>query len=352
MKSHSGPTRFLSFLFCLITFFIIPLVVTCQERPALGRVRIVIHGGAGTILKKNMTPQTESDYRAALTQALNAGYSVMLKGGTSLDAVQAAINYMEDSPLFNAGKGAVFTHEGTNELDASIMNGANLMAGAVAGVRHIKNPITCARLVMEKSPHVMMAGEGAEKFAMAHGMDTVPQSYFYTERRWNQLQQMLKEERDADSVARRNSPLPADTSDRRHGTVGCVALDEYGNLAAGTSTGGLTGKRFGRIGDAPVIGAGTYADNRTCGVSCTGDGEYFLRLNVARDIASMMEYKGMDVVAAGDTVIAKVTRLGGTGGLIAMDREGRIAMPFNTSGMYRAWIDESGKPVVRIFKDE
>jgi beta-aspartyl-peptidase (threonine type) len=322
-----------------------------QQSPNNHPIKIVIHGGAGTILKVNMPPAVEREYREKLTEALMTGYDILRKGGTSLDAVESTINVMEDSPLFNAGKGAVFTHEGTNELDASIMDGRTLMAGAVAGVKHIKNPISLARLVMEKSPHVLMAGAGAEAFALEQGMDTVPQSYFYTERRWNQLQKILDEARRKDSVGglKRQSP-EVDTNETKHGTVGCLALDQYGNLAAGTSTGGLTNKRFGRIGDSPIIGAGNYANNQTCAVSGTGDGEYFIRLDIAHDISAMMEYEHLSVQDAASAAIEKLTKLGGTGGVIALDRNGNFAMLFNTSGMYRAYIDDSGKPVVLIYK--
>jgi beta-aspartyl-peptidase (threonine type) len=310
-------------------------------------IRIVIQGGAGTILKSNMTPELEQEYHDKLAEAITAGYNILKNKGTSLDAVEAAIKVMEDSPLFNAGKGAVFTHEGTNELDASIMEGKTLMAGAVAAVKHIKNPISLARLVMEKSPHVMMIGEGAEAFAKEQGMKFVSQGYFYTERRWKQLQEAIQDEKKKEGHS-----SPSDTTDRKHGTVGCVALDSFGNLAAGTSTGGITNKHFGRVGDSPMIGVGTYASNHTCAVSATGDGEYFIRLTVARDIAALMEYSHLPVQQAADEVIMdKLTKLGGTGGVIALDREGNFAMPFNTEGMYRAYIDENGKAKVKIYKE-
>ncbi len=307
--------------------------------------RLVIHGGAGTILKSHMTPELEKAYTDKLTEALNTGYDILKKGGTSLDAVEASIRILEDSPLFNAGKGAVFTGEGTNELDSSIMDGRTLSAGAVAGVKHIKNPISLARLVMEKSPHVMMVGTGAEAFASEHGIQMVDEKYFYTEKRWKELQhekQMEKEKK----------PEKPEPPDKKFGTVGCVALDKRGDLAAGTSTGGMTNKKFGRVGDSPIIGAGTYANNKTCAVSATGHGEYFIRLGIARDISAMMEYKGVSLKTAAEAVIMdKLTALGGTGGVIAIDKDGNIAMPFNTDGMYRAYIDDNGKPVVKIYKD-
>jgi beta-aspartyl-peptidase (threonine type) len=300
---------------------------------------MVIHGGAGTIERSEMTAENEKAHRAGLEQALKAGYDILERGGSSLDAVQAAILVLEDDPLFNAGKGAVFTHEGTNELDASIMDGRTLSAGAVAALRHIRNPIILARLVMEKSPHVMLEGEGAEAFAKKMGVKFVDQKYFYTDERWQSLQK---------EKAKR-SPAPTPDKDR-HGTVGAVALDKSGNLAAGTSTGGTTNKQFGRIGDSPIIGAGTYANNRTCAVSCTGDGEYFIRSLAAYDVSAMMEYKGMPVPEAAQAVIEKVGRLGGTGGLVALDQDGNFAMPFNTSGMYRGNVDSDGKISVAIYR--
>ena len=321
-----------------------------QEK--IAKARIVIHGGAGTILKSTMTAEMENEYRQKLTEALTTGYDLLQQGGTSLDAVEAVIRIMEDSPLFNAGKGAVFTHEGTNELDASIMDGKTLKAGAVAGVKHIKNPISLARLVMEQSPHVMMAGEGAEAFAKQHGVEMMPTEYFRTERRWKQLQQALEtEQRRSDSLKQIKLNDVPNLKEEELGTVGCVALDKSGNLAAGTSTGGMTNKRYGRVGDSPIIGAGTYANNNTCAVSATGDGEYFIRSAVAHDISALMEYASLSVQAAAEKVIAKVGKLGGTGGVICLDKDGNFAMPFNTEGMYRAYIDEHGAPVVLIYKE-
>ena len=310
-----------------------------QEKDKPMKFGMVIHGGAGTIERSEMTPENEQAHRAGLERALKAGYEVLQRGGASLDAVEAAIRVLEDDPLFNAGKGAVFTHEGTNELDASIMDGKTLNAGAVGAVKHIRNPISLARLVMEKSPHVMLEGEGAEAFAKTMGVPLVDQKYFYTDERWQSLQ---KEKA-------KHSPAPMSDKDR-HGTVGAVALDKAGNLAAGTSTGGTTNKQFGRIGDSPIIGAGTYANNRTCAVSCTGDGEYFIRSLVAHDTSAMMEYKGMSVQAAAQAALDKVGKLGGTGGLIALDKEGNFALPFNTSGMYRGRVDAEGKISVEIYK--
>lgn len=314
-------------------------------------IAIIIHGGAGTISRSTMTVEMEKEYRDKLTEAIMAGYAILKKDGSAIDAVETAIKIMEDSPLFNAGKGAVFTHEGKVEMDASIMDGATLNAGAVAAVRHIKNPISLARLVMDKSWHVLLAGEGAESFAQDNGMELMDEEYFHTERRWNQLQRLLKENAEKDDsikIEKKRNPFK---SNDEHGTVGCVALDKNGNLAAGTSTGGMTNKRFGRIGDSPIIGAGNYANNKTCAVSGTGDGEYFIRLSVAKDISDMMEYEGLTVKEAAERVISKLGKLGGTGGVIALDSAGNFAMPFNTSGMYRAYVDKSGTPVIMIYKE-
>jgi beta-aspartyl-peptidase (threonine type) len=299
---------------------------------------MVIHGGAGTIERNQMTAENEAAHRAGLEQSLKAGYEVLERSGSSLDAVEAAVHVLEDNPLFNAGKGAVFTHEGTNELDASIMDGKALKAGAVARLQHIRNPISLARLVMDKSSRVMLDGDGAEAFAKKMGVTLVDQKYFYTDERWQELQKKLK-----------TTPGPVSDKDR-HGTVGAVALDKAGNLAAGTSTGGMTNKEFGRIGDSPIIGAGTYANNQTCAVSCTGDGEYFIRSVVAYDIAAMMKYKGTPLKEAAQAAIDTVGKLGGTGGLIAIDKAGNFAMPFNTSGMYRGKIGPDGKISVEIYR--
>jgi beta-aspartyl-peptidase (threonine type) len=308
----------------------------------------VMHGGAGTITRASMTPEVEKQYRETIEQALRAGHAILSKGGVSLDAVEAGIRILEDSPLFNAGKGAVFTHEGKNELDAAIMDGKTMKAGSVAGVTIIRNPITAARAVMEKSPHVMMAGRGAELFATKVGLEIVDPSYFWTERRWKALQrELVKEQQPAKPHAESRGD-----DDTRHGTVGAVALDAAGNLAAGTSTGGTTNKQFGRIGDAPIIGAGTYANNQSVAVSCTGTGEYFIRWTVAHDIAALVQYKGMSVEAAGNEVIFKKLPLPeGDGGCIVLDRKGNYAMPFNSEGMYRGWIGADGVPHVLIYKD-
>jgi L-asparaginase / beta-aspartyl-peptidase len=317
---------------------------------------LVIHGGAGTILKSQMTAEKEQAYKSALTEALQKGYSILKGGGSSLDAVVAAIKVMEDNPLFNAGKGAVFTNEGKNEMDAAIMDGNNLKAGSVAGVTTIKNPVTAARAVMDKSEHVMMAGNGAEKFAAANGCEIVDPSYFFTEDRWNGLLKARKED-SLKSILDHNEPKQEallkqpGNKDYKYGTVGAVALDKNGNLAAATSTGGMTNKRYGRIGDAPIIGAGTYANNATCAISCTGWGEFFIRLVMAKSISDRMELSKTPLKeAANEMIMKKLPELGGDGGLIAVDKNGNIAMPFNTSGMYRGYIDANGKMVVEIYK--
>ncbi len=305
------------------------------SRPAYA---LVVHGGAGTILRENMDAETEAEYRAKITEALHRGRDVLDRGGSAVDAVEATIRVMEDSPLFNAGKGAVFTEAGVNEMDSSIMDGRDLNAGAVAGVKTIRNPISAARAVMEKSPHVMLAREGAEAFAAEQGLAIVDPEYFFTKTRWDALQRALEQKAEAD--------------DEKHGTVGCVALDREGNLAAGTSTGGMTMKMWGRIGDSPIIGAGTYANNETCGVSATGHGEYFIRNVVAYDIAARMQYLGESLDEAARFVIHdRLVSQGALGGVVAMDREGNISMPFNTSGMYRGYLKSTGEEEV-LFYDE
>jgi len=308
---------------------------------------LVIHGGAGTIERSNMTPEKEREYRAGLERALTAGYDVLKNGGSSLDATEAAVRVLEDDPHFNAGRGSVFTSAGTNEMDAAIMDGRTLAAGAVAALKHVKNPISLARLVMEKSGHVMMDGEGAEGFARENGIKLVDQKYFFTQERWDALQKIKAAEKDRTGGAGKAVFI---TDQDRHGTVGAVALDKNGNLAAATSTGGTTNKRPGRVGDTPVIGAGTYANNATCAVSATGDGEYFIRASVGHDISALMEYRGMSLKDAAQVALDNVAKLGGTGGLIAIDREGNMALPFNTSGMYRGYVDPNGKFVVEIYK--
>ena len=335
----------------LLPFLMLSMSLKAQNNKP--KITLVIHGGAGTILKENMTPEKEAAYRKKLEEALTKGYAVMEKGGNSLDAVAAAIRIMEDSPLFNAGKGSVFTNEGKNEMDAAIMDGQTTMAGAVAGVTNIKNPIMGAMAVMSQSKHVMMAGAGAEKFAQQVGLDIVDPSYFHTERRYNQLQKLIRKEEirlDHDSD---QGSIKGQYPDHKYGTVGAVALDQYGNLAAGTSTGGMANKRYGRIGDAPIIGAGTYASNEACAVSATGHGEYFIRSVVAYDVAALMKYKNLSLnKAANEVVMKKLVETGGGGGVIAVDKKGNVAMPFNTAGMYRGYIQEKDKAKVFIYKKE
>ena len=316
----------------LISISIIFFLFSCAEK-AEQPYGLVIHGGAGTITRENMSTEKEAEYISKLTAALKTGYAILEIGGSSIDAVEATIKVMEDSPLFNAGKGAVFTGAGTNELDASIMDGATLQAGAVAGVKTVKNPISAARKVMEETWHVLLAGEGADAFAKEQELDIVDNSYFHTEHRFKSLIKAKEKEIE------------------KHGTVGCVALDKKGNLAAGTSTGGLTNKRWGRVGDSPIIGAGTYASNETCAVSGTGQGEYFIRGSVAYDIAAQMDYEKKSVQTAAQAVIDKLTERGGTGGVIVMDSKGNIAMSFNTEGMYRGFYLNDGELTVKIYKD-
>ena len=312
---------------------------------------IVIHGGAGTILKENMTEKKEKEYRHALSEAIRIGYDVLKNGGTSKDAVEKTINYMEDSPLFNAGKGGVLTSEGTIELDASFMDGKTLNAGAVSGVKKVKNPISAAIKVMEESPHVMLSGQGADTFSQIHNLEIVDQNYFFTERRINGLKRVQNAEKLKGVYKNQNERSYLEN--QRYGTVGCVALDRFGNLAAGTSTGGMTNKKWNRIGDAPIIGAGTYANNLTCAISATGWGEFFIRAVVAHDISAIMEYKGLSIQKAAYEVIHnKVGALGGNGGIIGIDNNGNIAMEMNTSGMYRAHMNQEGKLDVKIYKDE
>jgi L-asparaginase / beta-aspartyl-peptidase len=346
------------FLLLLSFFLLNKSFAQSPPTPLSNKYVLVIHGGAGTILKSQMTPEKEKAYMDALNKALQTGNEILQKGGTALDAVEATVRSMEDDPLFNAGKGAVFTNEGKNELDAAIMNGQTLQAGSVAGVTTIRNPITAARAVMEKSPHVMMTGKGAEKFAQQAGLEIVDPSYFYTESRWRGLQlakqeDSLKMQLDHADTIRRSSLKQPENRDYKYGTVGAVALDRHGNLAAATSTGGMTNKKYGRVGDAPIIGAGTYANNATVAISATGWGEYFIRLVMAKSISDMMEFGKIKLAdAANEMVMKKLPALGGDGGLIAVDKEGNIAMPFNTAGMYRGYIKSTGEKEIKIYKDK
>jgi beta-aspartyl-peptidase (threonine type) len=305
---------------------------------------IAIHGGAGTILRSSMTAEKELSYKKALEDAITSGETILLKGGRSIDAVEAAIRTLEDNPLFNAGKGSVFTNEGKHEMDASLMNGKDLTAGAVAGVQNIKNPISLARGVMDKSEHVFMAGLGAQEFARKINAEFMPDDYFFVQMRYDQLQQA----KESDTMILDHTV----DKEKKFGTVGCVALDTHGNLAAGTSTGGMTNKKHGRVGDTPIIGAGTYANNKTCAVSCTGHGEFFIRSVVAYDISCLMEYKGLSLKKACDIVVMdKLVKIGGEGGLIALDAKGNIELPFNSEGMYRASKKEGEEMFIGIYKD-
>jgi beta-aspartyl-peptidase (threonine type) len=314
---------------------------------------IIIHGGAGTILKKNMTDEKEAAYKAKLEEAIKLGHTILKNGGTSQEAVIKTIQVMEESPLFNAGKGAVFTNAGTNELDASFMDGKTLNAGAVAGVKDVKSPIELAEKVMTDSEHVMLSGEGASTFAKEKGLEIVDPSYFYTERRFKSLQRIIdREKTQLDHDDKTAVFYDSDIKNAKFGTVGCVALDKNGNIAAGTSTGGMTNKRWGRIGDAPIIGSGTYANNNTCGVSSTGWGEYFIRSQVAYDISAQMEYQQKSLKEATTDVIQnKLTKLGGTGGVVALDKNGNMSFEFNTAGMYRASMNDKGDLVIKIYND-
>ena len=339
-----------SLFFFLVLFFGLSFLSLAQK---IYPITLVIHGGAGNISRENLTVEKEKAYQEGLNAALAAGYGVLEKGGTSLDAVEAAIRVMEDSPLFNAGKGAVFTNEGKNELDAAIMDGATLKAGSVASVTTIRNPVSAARAVMEKSEHVMLVGRGAEKFAQEKGLEIVPPEYFFTEPRFKQLNKARDEEnpKPDHSSDTTGSILPIFLEGKKFGTVGAVALDKFGNLAAATSTGGMTNKRYGRVGDSPIIGAGTYANNQTCAVSATGHGEFFIRYVVAHDISALMEYKHRSVKkAAEEVVLEKLVKAGGEGGVIALDRKGNIAMPFNTSGMFRG-VKTAKTSEVKMFKE-
>lgn len=336
----------------IILVFIVSLfIMACKDTPKVSVVSdadpvkvespiaIVIHGGAGNIKRENISAEKEVEYRAKLDEAISKGHEILNNGGTAMEAVQRTINILEDSPLFNAGKGAVFNHEGYNELDASIMDGKTLNAGAIAGVTRVKNPINLAFEVMENSPHVILSGSGAEEFAQERGMTMVDSSYFATPERLEALK------RSQDKTA------SLTWEDKKYGTVGCVALDKDGNIVAGTSTGGMTNKRWNRIGDVPIIGAGTYANNATCGVSSTGWGEYFIRLAVAHDISAQMLYKNSSLQEAAENVILKkLEDLGGSGGIIALDKDGNISKVFNSTGMFRASIDNSGQKQIDIFK--
>lgn len=334
-----------SLLFITIIFMGTIITTTARAENDMPKFAIALHGGAGTILRENMSAEREAEYRAKLMEALSAGHDILASGGTSLDAVEAAIVIMEDSPLFNAGHGAVFTNEGKNELDASIMDGSDLDAGAVAGVRNVRSPIKLARAVMQESPHVMLQSDGAETFAASHGLEIVDPEYFYTEKRYNQLLRVRE--------MPEGTVISDHDGDHKFGTVGVAALDSHGNLAAGTSTGGMTNKQWGRVGDAPIIGAGTYANNASCAVSATGHGEYFIRATVARNICALMEYSGISLKEAADKIVMEqLVDMGGGGGIISVDKDANVALTFNTKGMYRgSWV-AGGEPYIGIYQDD
>jgi len=309
----------------------------------MSKYAIAIHGGAGTILKSTMTAEKEVAYKKALVDAILAGENILKKKGSALDAVEAAIRTLEDNPLFNAGKGAVFTNEGKHEMDASLMNGKDLTAGAVASVSNIKNPISLARTIMEKSEHVFLAGQGAMEFAKKNNLEFAPDEYFFVQLRYDQLQQAKK----SDTVIMDHTQ----SDPKKFGTVGAVALDAEGNLAAGTSTGGMTNKKHGRVGDTPIIGAGTYAKKQTCPIPCTDHGEIFIRSVVAYDISCLMEYKGLSLKKACEIVVNdKLVKIGGEGGLVALDAKGNIELPFNSDGMYRASVKQDEPLYIGIYK--
>ncbi|MBN4072448.1 isoaspartyl peptidase/L-asparaginase [Crocinitomix catalasitica] len=332
--------KYLALLFCLF------ILTTAHAR-----YTIVIHGGAGTITKKNISPEKEAEIRSALKAAIEIGEQMLKDGKRAIEVVEAVIKYMEDSPLFNAGKGAVFNHEGRQEMDACIMDGKDLSCGAVSGIAHLKNPIVGARLVKDSTRHVFLSGEGAEKFCLDMGAEYADSSYFFVQRRWDYLQKVLEKEKnkkgDNDGGA-----AYMDEGSLKFGTVGCVVVDSYGDLAAATSTGGLTNKKFGRIGDSPIVGAGNYANNRSCAVSCTGTGEYFIRGTIARDIAAIMEFKGVSLEEAGKITLKKLTEMNGDGGFIGVDQAGNVIMSFNTEGMYRGYKkSEMNTAEIKIYSD-
>ena len=350
----------LYFLFILSLFFTMckkvePVQETTEksvniaETPKEQQFALVIHGGAGTIKKENMTPEQEEAYRQKLQEALETGYKILENGGTSLDAVQKTINVMEDSPLFNAGKGAVYNSAGEHEMDASIMDGNTLNCGAVAGVKHIKNPINAARVVMDSTRHVLMAGQGAEDFAKLNSIELVDSHYFDTEKRYEQLLKAQQREKVTLDHTSMNTKELID--DHKYGTVGAVAIDKHGNIAAATSTGGMTNKKYGRIGDSPIVGAGTYANNKTCGVSATGTGEYFMRTLATHETSDLMLYKDLSLKESLDNVLKQIANLGGDGGLVALDKDSNIAWSFNTEGMYRGYKKSNGENVVKFYEE-
>jgi beta-aspartyl-peptidase (threonine type) len=320
----------------------------------MNKMALAIHGGAGTILKSLMTEELELEYRNGLRNALEIGWGILQKGGNALEAVEAAVCELENFPLFNAGRGSVFTHDGKNEMDAAIMDGKTLDAGAVAFVKNIKNPIMLARLVMEKTAHILLAGDGANRFAREMELEIADDAYFYTEHRY---QQLLKARDEGvvqlDHTVEEPELVEGATfpDEKKFGTVGAVACDSNGNLAAATSTGGMTNKKYGRIGDTPIIGAGTYAENQTCAVSCTGHGEFFMAGVTAYDVAARMKYKNIDIVKAAEETVEHLTKIGGEGGFIAVDSFGNVAMPFNSEGMYRGFVTSADELTVKIYRN-
>jgi beta-aspartyl-peptidase (threonine type) len=322
----------------------------------MNKIALAIHGGAGTVLRSKMTTELENEYRIGLQTALETGWRILTGGGTSLDAVEQTVCELENFPLFNAGKGSVFTHDGKNEMDASIMEGKNRSAGAVAFVRNVKNPIKLARLVMEKTEHILLGGSGANDFAREMQVEIESDEYFFTDFRYQQLLEARRKHKvQLDHTADEPELIIEEESQSNNlnskiGTVGAVACDSYGTLAAATSTGGMTNKKFGRIGDTPIVGAGTYADNETCAVSCTGHGEFFMKTLAAYDVAARMKYKNLHLSAAANEVVKNLRSIGGEGGLIAVDRFGNVALPFNSEGMYRAFVTSDGETFIEIYK--
>jgi beta-aspartyl-peptidase (threonine type) len=356
-------------LACVALFCVFSCAALAQSAPALAlqpapaqhKWALVLHGGAGAIARSSMAPEAEANYRAGIREALTAAADVLDKGGSSLDAVETAIKLLEDNPLFNAGRGAVFAADGTNQLDAAIMDGKTMRAGSVADVQRTRHPISLARAVMEQSPHVMLIGSGADGFAAHVHLEQVPPSFFFTERRWQDLVRQL--EKDGSPIPPRPEGAPAppakpiaafeSTDTHQYGTVGVVALDRRGNIAAGTSTGGTTAKRWNRVGDSPIVGAGTYASNQSCAVSATGIGEYFIRFTVARTICALVQYKGMSLQEAADEVVQKdLSAIHGDGGVVALTPDGQLAWSFNTPGMFRAKLKEGGTPQISVYRDE
>ena len=352
MKLNSFLFFFIG-VFCCHSFLCQTREITNKPTHMKSNFSLAIHGGAGNILNRNLSPEKEEAYRNKMKEALKKGYDMLAKGDSAVNVVEAVIKILEDSPLFNAGKGAVFSHEGRNEMDAAIMNGKTLDAGAVANVRTIKNPISAASMIMRNSNFVLLSGEGAERFAKNNNVEIVDTAYFFDQNRWDEyLKVKDSNSTKLDHDSSTGMVNPTNTIDK-FGTVGCVVLDTYGNLASGTSTGGTVNKKYNRIGDSPLIGAGTYANNKTCAVSCTGHGEDFIKIVAAHTVSALMEYKRMKLsTAANEVIFKKLAEIKGRGGLIAIDRQGNISMPFNTSGMFRGFVEANGNMKVFIYKEE